>query len=82
MKINGINRLKLHRIIEYVKLVGFDYDLFDMEERCLDKILFEDYNFLDPFTKEELQQIWIDLYDLAFQNEIKEVVHLVNLSEF
>ena len=69
-----MRRMKLYRLVEYLKSVGFHHDTFDLEEGA-EKVLAE-YEIYEHFSDEELQELRKDLYGLAEQNEFSEAMRL------
>lgn len=70
-----MRRMKVHNTIEYLKLVGFYHDTFDLEEQGVKKILAE-YGIFDRLNGEETQVLKEELYELAEQNEFREAARL------
>ena len=66
-----MDRLKLNKIVEYVKLVGFYHDTEDLEDRKIDEIL-ADYGIYQWLSDEESSELYKWLYELAEQNEFRE----------
>ena len=75
-----MNRMKLFKIVEYLKSVDFYHDTFDIEESGIEEILGE-YGICEEFTEEELKELRRDLYDLAEQNEFREAMFLASSTE-
>ena len=80
MKQTDFDKWKVHKIVEYVKSIGLEHDLHDIEERGLANILADDFGFTNKFTSEELTQIMSDLYSIALSNELAEVCYQLNLN--
>ena len=77
-----MNRIKLYKVIEFLKSVDFYHDRFDIEENGIRKILME-YGIYTDFTEEELQELERDLFELAEHNEIREaIVFATHLEEY
>ena len=72
-----MNRMKLYKIVEYLKSVDFYHDTFDLEEEGIPTVLSE-YGIYEEFTEEELQEVKKDLTKLAEQNEFREATMLDN----
>ena len=66
-----MRRIKLHRIVEYLKHSGFHHDTFDLEAEGIETVLRE-YGIKEDLTPEEWQQLRRDLYALPEQNEFTE----------
>lgn len=72
-----MNRMKLYRIVEYLKSVDFYHDTFDLVEDGIPKILSE-YGINEEFTEQELQELKMDLHEIAEKNEFREAALLTN----
>jgi hypothetical protein len=71
-----INRYKIHRIVEYIKLFDFEFETFDVLEK-VDSVLAY-YDLLDVELNEEEHDLLIhELLPFAEQFEFSEVSRLV-----
>ncbi|MEA2037706.1 MAG: hypothetical protein U9O94_09425 [Nanoarchaeota archaeon] len=71
-----VNRFKIHRIVEYIKLFGFEFETYDVIE-SLDGVL-TFYNVFDHISDEEYYFLIDELLLLAEQFEFSEVDHLAS----
>lgn len=67
--------MKVFRLVEYLKSVGFYHDTFDLEDEGVRGILSE-YGVHDDFSEAELEELRKDLYEIAEQNEFREAATL------
>ena len=74
-EVNTMRKIKMHNTVEYLKLVGFFHDTFDLEDWGVEGILSE-YGIYTRFSEEETQVLQDDLYELAEQNEFREIARL------
>ena len=74
-EVNTMRRMKVHNTIEYLKLAGFYHDTFDLEDWGVEEVLSE-YGIYSRFSEEETQVLQEDLYELAEQNEFREIARL------
>lgn len=64
----------VHKIVEYVKLKGFDYEAHELLDMDLGLVLSKEYGVRELLTQKNLEQIKEDLYLLAEANEIREAI--------
>ena len=69
---------RLHQIIEYLKLMEFCHDTFDINETGIIQILAE-YGILETFNTKERQVLKGALLEMGEQNEFQEVTRLVRI---
>ena len=74
-----MNRMKIHRTVEYLKVSGFYHDTMDVEDG-IEKILAE-FGIYEEFTEEEMAELRKELFRLAEQNEFNEIVRIVEVIE-
>jgi hypothetical protein len=70
-----MNRMKVHNTVEYLKMVDFYHDTFDIEDG-IDKVLAE-YDVYQNMSAEELWVLERELQKMAQQNEFREIAHVV-----
>jgi len=70
-----MNSHKIHRVVEYIRRVGFDYDTQDLEEISLQEILAE-YGYNVELSLEEKVVLESALHDMAGENQTREMVRL------
>ena len=68
-----MRKMKLHRLVEYLKSVEFYHDTVDLEDEGVRKVLGE-YGIHDEWTTAELQELNKELYGLAEKNEFREAM--------
>ena len=67
-----MNAFKLHRIIEYIKLFDFTFDIWDFNEDIRNVLL--EYNIVDEFSDGELEQLKKELMPMAERYQEGEVM--------
>jgi len=72
-----MRKMKVHKIVEYLKLVDFYHDTFDIEDLGIEDVLMA-YGGFGWLTDEELSVLKNELYRLAERNEFKEAASLAN----
>ena len=71
-----INKYKIFRIVEYIKLSDFEFEINEVIQN-LEEILAQ-YGFVDAdLNQDEFLQLMAELIPLAEQFEFREVSHLV-----
>ena len=70
-----MNRYKIYRIVEYIKLFEFEFDTYEVTEN-LNTVLAH-YDVVDiDLTDEEQKLLTEELFELAEQFEFRESAHL------
>jgi len=70
-----MNRYKMYRIVEYIKLFEFEFDTYEVTEN-LNTVLAH-YDVVDiDLTDEEQKLLTEELFELAEQFEFREAQHL------
>lgn len=75
-----MNPFKVHQMVEYIRVAGFEADIQDLEEQTLQEILAE-YGFCKRLTSEEQVLMMEALMNMAKANQIREVARLVHQEE-
>jgi hypothetical protein len=79
-EVKKMRKMKLYNLIKHLKSVDFYHDTFDLEDKGIEGVLAE-YGICDEFTDEELQELKIDLYEMAERNEFREAVRFAENTE-
>ncbi|MFC1489104.1 hypothetical protein ACFL6B_04570 [Thermodesulfobacteriota bacterium] len=79
MSPSNFSSYRVHRIVEYIKSMGFIFETDELLETGLKNILNDNYNIFQELTDDEFLFVMDELLPLAENNEIKEA--LVKLKE-
>jgi signal recognition particle GTPase len=66
-----MNRVKIHKTVENLKMKGFYHDVQDLEEGIEEMLT--DYDIQVEFSEEETKELDRDLREMAEINQIREV---------
>ena len=72
-----INRCKIHRIVEYIKLFDFEFDTYEVIENLKGVLAY--YSIVDIELTDYEEYILVnELYRLAEQYEFREAAHMAS----
>ena len=72
MNPSTISSFRVHRIVEHIKQLGFDFETDELLEMGLQHILQSYYDLFTKLTEDEFLLLLDELYLLAEANEIRE----------
>ena len=70
------NFLLCHMIVEYIKSVGINFDTIDLEEDIYSVLA--SYGIYHELNSIELDNVMKDLFSLALDYEVSEVIRIMN----
>ena len=71
----------VHRIVEYIKIVGIDFDAADLEDlNGVEQVLWR-YGYSDSWSDKDLEVLKQELLPLGLQHEVAEVTRMVLVEE-
>jgi len=66
---------KVHRVVEYLKVVGFDFETDEVEDLGPQEILCAHYGLQLEFSGIEVAMLREEMLQLAEENELREALH-------
>ena len=72
----NVRNEKLYTIVEYLRMMGFDSDVQDLEGG-MDALL-EDWHIQDVFSPSEKEVLFDELSLLASENQNREIDHMIS----
>ena len=70
-----LNQMEIHKMVEYIRAVGVEFDAADVEED-VEGVLWQ-YGFCDSLSDEDLGALRQELMPLGVERQAAEVVRLV-----
>lgn len=66
-----LSQYGIHRIVEYIRAVGVDFDAADVEEDVMAVLM--RYGFCDGFSDADLEALGQELLPLGLRQELAEI---------